>query len=40
MGSNAINNTQQARNLQPGQEVTVTYHPLDPKRAFLDELYL
>lgn len=40
MTSNAVNNTPQARALRPGQDVTVTYHPLDPKRAFVDELYL
>lgn len=40
MTSNAVNNTKQARDLQPRQDVIVTYHPLDPKRAFLDELYL
>jgi hypothetical protein len=38
--SNAINASRRARAIQPGQRVTVTYSRHEPKRAFVDELYL
>lgn len=40
LGSNAINQTRRTRAVQPGQHVSVTYHPHEPQRAFVDELYL
>lgn len=38
--SNAINSSARTRTVRPGQPVSVTYNRHQPKRAFIDELYL
>ncbi len=38
--SNAINSSARTRAVRPGQPVSVTYNRHEPKRAFINELYL
>ena len=40
LGSNAVNYSRRTRAIKPGQPITVTYDRHQPKRAFVDELYL